>query len=169
MFELLIVPLVPAVALAGGVLVLRRREAARWHSGLVSYRLRCPYGLKAEAVVRFVAGLSGLVAPRWQRVTAMRIVGFETTATHHGIAHHLVVARWLAPTVLAQLQAALPTVAAAEDPDYRLPPVTAACEFRLVGTHRPLAADVPVGIERLAASVLASLQPLQPGEQLVVQ
>jgi hypothetical protein len=52
------------LVLIGGVVAVRHRSHRTWQQELVAYVLRFPRGLDPAAVVVFVAGLSGMVAPR---------------------------------------------------------------------------------------------------------
>jgi hypothetical protein len=93
-------------------------------------------------------------------------VVFETVATSAGIAHHLLVSRADSAIVLAALRATLPGVLAAPDENYRPRLVTHATELGLSSHQRPLSTDKSGAV---GAQVLASLQPLGGGEQVVVQ
>lgn len=149
-----------------GLLLLRARSAARWRSNLVTYALQFPRGLDAGAVTAFMAGLSGLTVPRSRRPFIVRAVVFETAATQAGIAHHLLVSRADSQIVLSSLRAALPGVLVTPDEGYRSVPPTFATEVGLSNDRRPLSVDKSGAV---SAHILASLQPLAPGEQLIVQ
>jgi hypothetical protein len=158
--------LVPGLALIGGILLMRARSAARWQSDLIAYALRFPRGLDAGAITAFVAGLSGLTVPRSRRPFIVRAVVFETTATAGGIEHHLLVSRADAGIVLAAMRATLPGVLATPVENYRPQLVTHTAELGLSSHQRPLSTSKSGAV---GAQVLASLQPLAAGEQVVVQ
>ena len=149
-----------------GVLVVRRRTRRTWQQELVAYILRFPRGLDPQAVVAFLSGLSGVVAPRLHRPFVVRAMVVETSATSDGIAHHLVVPRSLAPVVLSALRAALPAVSVRLDEEYQVPQPALVAELGISDHGRTLAAD---RAEAIASAILASLQPLQASERLVVQ
>jgi hypothetical protein len=150
----------------GGLLLLRARSAARWRGNLVAYALRFPRGLDAGGVAAFITGLSGLTVPRSRRPFTVRAVVLETTASHEGIAHHLFVARADSPIVLSSLRAALPGVLVTPDDEHRPVKPTCATELGLSSHRRPLSVDKSGAV---SAHLLASLQPLAVGEQVVVQ
>jgi hypothetical protein len=150
----------------GGLLLARARSAARWRLGLVAYALRFPRGLDAGGVTAFMTALSGLSVPRARRPFIIRAVVLETTATQAGIAHHLLVSRSDADIVLSAMRAALPWVLVTRDENYQPFDPTVATELGLSTHRRPLSVD-KAGM--VSSHILASLQPLGPREQLVVQ
>lgn len=159
---LLAVGLVPAV----GVLLVRHNSRRTWQQELVAYVLRFPRGLDPSAVVAFLSGLSGIVAPRHERPFVTRAVVFETSATPTGIQHHLIVPKTVAHVALSALRAALPAVSAQVDEDYEVPRPTLAAELGTSDHGRSLATDRAGSV---ANAILASLQPLGIGERLVMQ
>ncbi|MCE7006602.1 type IV secretion system DNA-binding domain-containing protein [Kibdelosporangium philippinense] len=151
---------------AAGILWLRAGSRRTWQAELVAYVLKFPRGLDPSAVVAFISGLSGVVASHWERPVATRAVVLEVNATPAGINHHLVVPRSLAQVVLSALRAALPSVTAREDANYHLARPVLAAELGLNDHNRSLATDRAGAV---SSAILASLQPLMAGEQLVVQ
>lgn len=152
--------------LTGGVLAMQADRHSQFRSQLVAYELQFPYGIKPEAVTDFLVGLTGLVAPRYLRWLAVRNVVWETVADHSGISHRLLVSAQHTETVLATLRAHLPgvrTTALAEVPAAE---VSRAKQLGLSHAERPLAVHSPVAV---SAGILAAMQPLEPGEQLVLQ
>lgn len=154
--------LMPSVA----VLLVRLVNRRTWQEELVAYALRFPRGLDPAAVVAFLGGLAGIVAPRWERPFAVRAAALETSANERGIRHHLVVARPFAQVVLSALRAALPSVGVRLDEEYRLDRPTVAAELALNDHGRSLATDRAAAVSN---GLLASLQPLGAGERIVVQ
>jgi len=73
-----------------GILMVRRHQQRTWQRELAAYVLRFPRGLDPSAVVAFLEGLSGIVAPRLKRPFVVRAVVFETSATPAGIQHRLI-------------------------------------------------------------------------------
>ena len=165
----LLAMVVASAALAGGVLLMRATRARQWQAELVAYEVGFPRGVDPEAVVAFFSGLAGLVAPRWLRPVAVRAVAWEVVASGDGgITHRLLAPRSHSGTVLAALRGALPNLAVTEA-DVPSLPVTLAGEVRLVGTDRPLAVKSGSDVSRIATAWLASLMPLEPNEQAVMQ
>ena len=99
-------------ALLGGALAARAGEQTQFRARLVAYDLQFPYGLKSDALVQFLVGLTGLAPARRRRWPAPRGVVLETVATASGIAHRLLVPTEQSETVLAALRAHLPGVRA---------------------------------------------------------
>lgn len=159
--------LMAGVLLGGGVLVWRAGTGTRFRNDLIAYELQFPHGLRPEAVVSFMTGLSGLAGSRWQRVHVARGLVFEVAADAAGIRHRMLVPEALAGTVLAAMRAHLPAVRVTKlEP---VPPVggsTASAQLGLSGGRRSLATAQPVAV---TTGILASLQPLAAGESVVVQ
>jgi type IV secretion system coupling TraD/TrwB family protein len=157
---------VGGLALAGVVVALRWADARHLAASHCTYALRFPRDLDPARVVRFVAGVAGLMPPWWQRLIATPAVVLETRATDQGIAHFLIVPESLEPVVISHLRAALPGVRLTEvDGDQALRP-TLAAELALSNSTRPLRVDQP---QAIAAAILASLQPLRADEAAVLQ
>jgi hypothetical protein len=152
--------------LTGGAIAMQADRHNQFRSQLIAYELQFPYGIKPEAVTDFLVGLTGLVAPRYLRWLTVRSVVWETVADHSGICHRLLVSAQHEETVLAALRAHLPgvrTTALAEVPAVK---VSRAEQLGLSHAGRPLAVHSPVAI---SSGILAAMQPLEPGEQLVFQ
>lgn len=164
--ELFVLLLAIGVLPAVGALLMRQSSRRTWQQELVAYVLRFPCGLDPSAVVAFLSGLSGIVAPRHERPFVTRAVVFETSATPAGIQHHLLMPRTLAHVALSALRAALPAVSAQLDEDYQVPHPTLAAELGTSDHGRSLATDRAGAV---ASAILASLQPLGIGERLTVQ
>jgi DNA helicase HerA-like ATPase len=152
--------------LTGGVLAMQADRRSQSRSQLACYQLQFPHGIKPEAVTDFLVGLTGLVAPRYLRWLVVRSVVWETVADHSGISHRLLISIQHAETVLAALRAHLPgvrTTALAEVPAVK---VSRAKQLGLSHAGRPLAVRSPVAV---SSGILAAMQPLEPGERLVLQ
>jgi hypothetical protein len=153
-------------ALASGVFgVLRVLLVRAEADGRRSFAVTYPRGSSPEQVLAFTRSLAGLLAPRWRRLFGSPAVVIETTADDSGIAHRLRLPAGSAEYVLAQLRAALPGVRIEEA---EADPITArlAFELRTTSATKSLRVDAP---EQTAAALLATLQPLRAGEQVVVQ
>ena len=154
------------VTVIGAVLAARLASFRRWQRDLLTYELRFPFNLDPKAVTTFLGGLSGLAAPRpWHQLTVRALV-IEVSATAQGIRHNLVLPRTQAGIVLAQLRAALPGATLQLDPAHRPTAPALAGSLGLRATLRSLAGDQPTAVAR---SLLASLQPLDGAEQLIIQ
>ena len=152
--------------LTGGVLAMQAGEHAQFRSRLIAYELQFPYGITPEAVTAFLVGLTGLVAPRHLRWLSVRCLVFETAASTAGISHRLLVTSELAETVLAALRAHLPGVRTTALGSLPTIEATRAQQLGLSHAGRPLAMRSPAAV---SAGVLAALQPLSPGEQILLQ
>jgi hypothetical protein len=156
------------VAPLGLVVGARWLDTRRWRRSLVAYRLGLPIGLAADDVAAWLAHLvAGTQAPRFGFVTPPA-VALEIEATNAGIVHMLLVPVAMSGTVRSALRAALPGVRLEEVPGYlgQRPTLDVAAEARLTHLSRPLAHD---RAERASAAILAALQPLEPGERVVLQ
>jgi DNA polymerase III delta prime subunit len=154
--------LAPSVSILG----LRSRDAARWSSDLEAYRLSLTDDLSMAHVEQFLAGLSGIRASGWRRLVEARAIGLEITSSASGIAHHLLIAPAQRDIVLTHLRAALSGVSAAPDEDYGTPTPTLAGELTSTSRDQQLAVGNAPGT---STAILASLQPLDVGETMVVQ
>jgi DNA helicase HerA-like ATPase len=154
------------VSLAMVVVWLRWLDARHLAASHLTYTLNFPRDLDPARVVRFVAGLAGLMPPWWQRLIATPAVVFEIRATDQGIAHLLIVPESLEPVVASHLRAALPGVRLSQLDDDQAPQPTLGAELALSTSARPLRVDQP---QAIAAAILASLQPLREDEAAIVQ
>jgi hypothetical protein len=152
------------LSLIAGIAMLKSAEQRRMRAHLSTLRLSFPRDLEAEAVARTMAGLSGLLLPWWKRWLTSPYVSLEIHADSTGIQHYLVVPDAWSQAIRNILQASLPAVRfeAVETPEAD---VRRAAEYRLSAQTRPLLIDAA----GLSAKLLASLQPLEPGENIVVQ
>jgi hypothetical protein len=148
------------------VLGVRITSYEHWRRRLVAFELRFVRGLDASAVAAALTGLTGLTAPRWLRPLVARAVVLEVHATDQGVTHRIMMPRSFAEVVFPQLRAALPGLRIVELDDVPLARPTLAGEFGLNTMTRQLRVDAP---EAVSASLLASLQPLEPGESVTLQ
>jgi hypothetical protein len=158
----------------GGLIVLglitaaRWWEALTWRASLVCYQLGLPRDVGADDVAAWLSHVaSGTHAPRFGLSTPPP-VALEVTATPGGIRHVLLVPPGMSGAVLSGLRAALPSVRLEQLPDYLAirPSLAMAAEGRLTSLMRPLAHE---RAERAVAAMLAAMQPLGPGETVVLQ
>lgn len=158
--------LIAGLLFPAGVLVIRASNNREWADSAVIYTLRFPLQADHPAVTNFIAGLAGLVAPRWYRPTAVRAVVIEVTATEDGISHRLITSRSLAPIVTAQLRASLPSVRVEQEEPGRRPSPDHATELGLSDSSRRLRIDQP---EAIARGLLSGLLPLRDHEVVTLQ
>jgi hypothetical protein len=148
------------------VVTAKVSEARRWAHSLVAYELRFPRDLHAIDVTAWISQLAGLVAPRWQRPLAVRGVVVETSATRSGIRHYLLVPPAHRDVVLGALRATLPALRVIEVDQHPPPDPNFAAALGLSNWHRSLRVDQSAAA---SAAILASLQPLAPGEAVTLQ
>jgi DNA helicase HerA-like ATPase len=153
-------------ALAAVILFVRWLDARRSVATRRAYSLRFPRDLEPARIVRFIAGLSGVTPPWWQRPFRSPAVVLEARATDKGIEHFLVVPESLEPVVVSHLRAALPGVRLTTIEESEPPRPTLAAELALSVNAPPLRVDQP---QAMAAAILASLHPLRPGETAILQ
>jgi hypothetical protein len=150
------------------VLTARWFDALSWRDSLTAYRLRLPVGLAVDDVAAWLANVAAAThAPRGS-LTHSPPVALEISGSVEGIEHVLLVPKSLHGAVVSGLRAALPGVRLEELPDYlsRRPDCLVAAEAVMTSERRPMAAD---RAERAATAVLASLQPVESGERIVLQ
>ena len=151
---------------SAAILGLRSRDAVRWSDGLQAYRLRMAGELAIADVEQFLAGLSGIRASGWGRLTQVRAMGIEISSTEAGIDHRLLLDRGQRDIVLAHLQGALPGVAAIPDDDYVAPRPSLAGELVTTSADHQLKIETAAGTSN---AILAALLPLESGEATVIQ
>jgi Type IV secretion-system coupling protein DNA-binding domain len=165
MTDWLVAPLLSSIALVGAVVFLRSAELRRAMQGARTFSLRFARETDPAAVTTLVAGLSGVRPPWYWRWLRLPTVIFELHAEPGRISHHLIVPRALTGVVMTHLRAALPSVRLiALDSSH--PSVMTAAELSLSTTRRPLRTD---RLAAAAAAVIGSVQPLRPGERIVIQ
>ncbi|MEX5710150.1 type IV secretion system DNA-binding domain-containing protein [Parafrankia sp. FMc6] len=166
--------MVAAVMLAGGLVVfgtvigMRALDAHQWRTTLVAYRLSLPSGLKPEDVARWLALVAAAThPPRWSMLT-MPPLGLEIVANRDGITHYVLLPKNSQAKLLSTLRAGLPSARLEAAPEYLAsqPQYQVAAELTMTSRRRPLASN---RAESVAASHLASLQPLNSGEEVRVQ
>lgn len=151
-------------ALIAGITVVKATEQHRLRSSMVAYRLSFPRDLEADAVASVLAGCSGLLLPWWRRWLLSPYVALEVHADQSGIHHYLAVPEDWAAAVCNILQASVPAVRF-EPVELPQIDVRTTAEYRLSSHERPLLVDAP----GLSAKLLASLQPLDSREHVIVQ
>jgi hypothetical protein len=152
------------VSLITSIMFLKSAEQRRLRGHLSTLRLSFPRDLQPEEVARTLAGFSGLLLPWWKRWLSSPFVSLEVHADCTGIRHYLVVPQVWNQTARNILQASVPAVRfeTVENPAVD---IRTAAEYRLSSQARPLSVDA----SGLSAKLLASLQPLEPGEHIIVQ
>jgi hypothetical protein len=156
------------LSLFGVVLVARWFDALAWRDSLTAYRLRLPVGLAVDDVAGWLATVAAAThAPRGSLVHPPPLA-LEISGSTEGIEHVLLVPKSLHGSVLSGLRAALPGVRLEEVPEYleHRPRCLVAAEAVMTSERRPMAAE---RAERAATAVLASLQPVQDSERIVLQ
>lgn len=156
------------LAIFGTVIGMRALDARQWRSTLVAYRLGLPSGLKPEDVARWLALVAAAThPPRWSLLT-MPPLGLEIVATRAGITHYILLPKSSQAKLLSTLRAGLPSARLEAAPEYLAsqPPYLVAAELTMTSRRRPLASD---RAESISAGQLASLQPLNSGEEVRVQ
>jgi hypothetical protein len=156
---------------------VRVGEENQWRKSFTAFSLRFPAEINAEQAGRWIGTLAGMTGspwwcgiPRWWPLGMARWpLILELVATSGGVQRVLIVPDRMVGEVLGSLAAVMPGVRADELPNYRasqLPRWRRAHELRLTGQRGLL--DVRRA-QDTARHALASLQPLNPGEQIRIQ
>lgn len=155
-----------------GIRVLAHEvHAVAWRRSLAAFELRIPHAVDAADVARWVGLVRSLVPARhWWSLLPRAPFCLETTATNDGIRHVVIVPAGRRTAVLSALTAAIPGARLIELPEYltgeRGPGFQAATEIRLRGGAELLGTDRADDTSR---HLIASMQPLQPGEIVRLQ
>jgi len=151
--------------LSSAIVVIRAHEQAMMDRSRGWHQLRFPRDLSPEAVSAFLQGISGALPGGRLGLFGMPAVVFEVRAYSSGITHWLGVPQRFSDYVLGQLRAAIPSVRVTEaQPEHA--GLNRVLELRLSRGHVPLRVQQ---VSAVSASLLACLQPLNVGEQIVVQ
>lgn len=160
--------LVTGLLVFGLLLTARYLEAQAWRRSLVALRLYPPAGLSPDQVAAWLGSLSALTHASSLWLLPYPPLVIEIVATTEGIAHYLLLPERQRGSVLAACRAHLPGARIEDAPGYlasRSRPLLAA-EWKLSSRRRSLGVD---RVQATAAGLLASLQPLAPGELICVQ
>jgi hypothetical protein len=158
--------LLGGLAVLSAVVLVRWNDSCAWRASLIAYRLTLPQTLTTADVAAWLAHIVATTHASGLAVRTPPALGLEVTADSGGIIHTLIVPKVLTGSVLAGLRATLPAARIEEMPRLVDPTFTLAAEARLTSLLRPLAHD---RASLASASILASLQPLGPGEQIALQ
>jgi energy-coupling factor transporter ATP-binding protein EcfA2 len=120
--------------------------------------------MESESVARVLAGFTGLLLPWWRRWLASPYVVAEVHADTRGIRHYLLIPESWSRVAVNILQASVPAVRF-EPVELSPIDVRTATEYRLSSQQRPLLIDTA----GLSAKMLATLQPLERGQHIVIQ
>jgi hypothetical protein len=140
-----------------------------WQSTRRLYRLRLPREVTIEHISSWVGQLAAVLrTARWWDFFPRWPISIELVTTEHGIERLIVAPGRLSPAITATLAAALPGARLEHLTVPLHPPCrwVKAGENRLRGTHQLLAVDRAHDTSR---HLLATLQPLRPGEVVRVQ
>lgn len=156
--------LVLAIALLAWLVLFKYLRGRLQQQDLVTLALRFPRDLSAEATEQFLAGTAGVLPPWWKRWLSTPSVVLETIGDARGIEHRLAVPSGWLGVIEHNLQATVPSLRY-DIFDHASPRISEAAEYRLSSSTRPLRVEAA----DLSAKLLSSLQPLGPGERIVVQ
>lgn len=153
--------------LIAGIVSARAVDQARRDCLRRQYLVRFPRDLTTDSTLAFLATLTGLATPRqgWfgRDAVVMAVVG-----TSRAIEHRLWLPRGSASYYLAQLRAAVPSVAVTEvepgDKRARLPRFTAGRELRLTDQTRALMTADPLAVSR---TIMSACTGLRSGEAVI--
>ncbi len=151
-----------ATLIAGAIVLARILDASAWHRDLTTYRLRFPRGLSHDQVVSWLATLP----PPGRDPLGRPPLALDITATDGGIEHRLAIPGSNAEALTTQLQTALPGIRLELLENDMLPRTVQAVELQATSRIFPMAVD---RAEAGTTALLASLQPLGPGELIHIQ
>lgn len=150
----------------------------RWRDSLTAFGLRLPAEVDTGQAGRWIGTLAGMMGSPWWPLTIPRWwplgiprwpITLELVATDQGVQRVLIIPERMVRGMLASLAAVMPGARAEELPNYcvgRRYRWRVATELRLTGTRQLL--DIRRAADT-ARQVIASLQPLNSGEQIQVQ
>lgn len=130
------------------------------------YLVTFPTDLSVERVLAWLRSVSGSLPKRFKTRLSVETVVFETWADSTGITHRLHVPKSAAEYITSQLRALAPGVTVSQDTTRPVADWTAGVELGMSSPFRQL--RIP-NHNDLSASLLASVQALQPGEVVMMQ
>lgn len=150
------------------VLLARLLDTYAWRQSLTAFKLYPPAGLTPENVTAWLGSLSALTHASWWWLLPYPPLVIEVVATSEGIAHYLLLPEQQRGAILASCRAHLPGARIEDAPEYLAsrPRFLLAAEWRLSNRRRSLGVD---RVQAATTGLLASLQPLGPGELVCVQ
>jgi energy-coupling factor transporter ATP-binding protein EcfA2 len=164
-----VISFLATLLLFGGVGVVAVRGVTQYtaEKHRSSFELYFPFGLKPEAIADYLRIMAHMLPrPKWRYLAHTAFV-LETRASHAGIRHVLQLPEASADTLLAQLRAIIPGVRAVQldSAAASMRPLVAR-ELRLRSRLFPLNTE---HAQAAMLALLASLQPLAPGETITTQ
>ncbi|AZZ51438.1 hypothetical protein [Rathayibacter festucae] len=129
----------------------------------VSYSATFPANVSPDSISSFIETLSGPLATGLLGPTPS--IAFETRATDRGITIGVMLPKHVADHIESQARAKIPGLNLARDEERVARFFDAALEIGMHSPSRPIKANA----KGLSTSILASIQALLPGEEVVVQ
>ena len=159
---------VAGISLIATILGMRWLDGHQWSHSLIALRLQLPATLTADDVARWLDVIAAIThTPKWSLLPYPPI-GLEIVADNQYISHYVLAPKALEPKLMSILRAGLPGVRVEAAPDYlRGKPIfQLAAELKATSTIRPFGDS---RTETASAALLASLQPLNSGEEIHYQ
>jgi hypothetical protein len=156
------------MTIMSAVLGMRALDAWQWSRSLVALKLRLPATLTADDVSHFLEVVAATTHPPKWSLLPYPPIAFEIVATHQHITHYVLAPRALQSKLLSIIRATFPGVRVEEAPDYvaQKPALRMSAELKMTSTTRPLGDG---RTETASAALLASMQPLNVGEEIHYQ
>ncbi|MGH7158189.1 MAG: type IV secretory system conjugative DNA transfer family protein [Candidatus Saccharimonadales bacterium] len=160
--------LASGLLVVGLVLAARSLEARSWRKSLVAIELQMPLGLTPQDIAGWLNTVAAATHRHPLALLPCPPFAFEVVSKSEGVRYLLLVPKSLRDTALSGLRAALPGVRLTEQPDYlkERASFTTAIEAAMTNRNRQMSVQRAQGV---ATALLATLQPLEPGESVVVQ
>jgi hypothetical protein len=156
------------LAVIGVIVAARVLEGQSWRSSLVALRLRLPAHVTVDDIAAWLGRVQVMTqSPPWALIQNPP-VALEVVADSQRIAVYMLAPRALRASMLASLQAALPTVRVDEAPDYlsTRPRFTIGVESTLTDGARPLSTEQASSTSQ---HILAALSSLDGSERICLQ
>ena len=146
----------------------RALDAHAWPRSLVALRLKLPAMLTVDDASRFLDVIAGMTQPPKWSLLPYPPIGLEIVADHYAVTHYVLAPKALEPKLMSILRAGLPGVRIEAAPDYltKRPALRLAAELKATSVLRPLGES---RAETASAALLASMQPLNAGEEIRYQ
>lgn len=150
----------------GGILMVQTLNRRKFDSDRQSFMLNFPSNMDASKVLAWLRAAPRALRRSKLNLTASQSMAFETFATDQGLRHRLIVPTSKVDDIIPQLRALVPGVTATPEESPLNVDWTMAVEVGETSKSRSLSI---ANTTDTATSLLASLQPLNPGESILMQ
>lgn len=156
------------LALPAVIVGARFLDARAWQESLVSYQIYPPASLTVEEATAWLSGINALTHPVRFTLLPIAPVCFEIVSNSKGISFFVSVTKPTEGQMLSAIRATMPGARLVTAPSHlaTCPRFLVAAEAMTTRSDRQLAA---ARAQQASTTILASLQPVEPGAEIRIQ